>query len=872
MLNRHKNWLVHKQTACGKGFSNPFMVGCRDLFLRGTHTHEAGQILDEEQLAFLADLGVPDGQASQTIIPNNTTFQTEDLDTYDSDCDDLSNAQAVLMANISNYGSDVIFEVSHFDIYLNDDMENQKKLALIEQVDSLEQNLSKQIKENESLLQTFTVFKSESKEKEDKCMENEIDLEKKIKELDNIIYKVCQSTQKVHMLTKPQGFYDNIRKQALETLILEEDSRSKMSEKAKDPEVIQKKFSHKPIAYEKLNRLTEDFGKHFTPQQELSAEQAFWLRISNPTIKSSDEPPVKVEVLNELPKASLVNASLKKLKFHLAQFEHTKAVFNNEIIPFLKSLKDIFNVFDNDILNDITKELLLENDRLLKQNMSRDVLLTVMNSMSVNNESVNVELQRSESCDKYFNLDTELSKSQHAYNDLLKSHSQLKKHCISLEFSIQLNQEIFQKGESCDNQNALEIPKYFENNDLKAQLQDKDTTICKLKETIKSLRKNNKEEDVNHDRCEFETINKELKNSVAKLLSENECLCKEINHEKHIFKEQFDSIKKTRVHTKEHNLICPTCKKCMLDGTHDMCFLDFVQNMNDHSKSAKKHKKQNVWKPTGHVFTEIGFKWKPTGRTFTLVDNSFPLTRITTTKIVPIKESTPSSVEMSKPEIQVYSKRPKNVKNIGSSKKANIVESKNANHSEPNHTWGSNATDISRYSSLLLLSAIYKSDDDLQGSVGVWCRYQRSIMVNVITIMASKTIRELVMAPIDYHISTSTGVILREKLAEWNGLGNEAFQDLKFTGKILGSNYVSQQPCIPPIRDDWDRLFQPMFDEYFNPPSNSVSPVQEATAPRAIDLADSPMSTSINQDAPSTSTPSTQEQEHPSIISQGFEE
>ncbi|GJT12731.1 hypothetical protein Tco_0859773 [Tanacetum coccineum] len=26
MLNRHKNWLVHKQMACGKDFSNPFMV------------------------------------------------------------------------------------------------------------------------------------------------------------------------------------------------------------------------------------------------------------------------------------------------------------------------------------------------------------------------------------------------------------------------------------------------------------------------------------------------------------------------------------------------------------------------------------------------------------------------------------------------------------------------------------------------------------------------------------------------------------------------------------------------------------------------------------------------------------------------------
>ncbi|GJT03584.1 hypothetical protein Tco_0824753 [Tanacetum coccineum] len=35
----------------------------------------------------------------------------------------------------------------------------------------------------------------------------------------------------------------------------------------------------------------------------------------------------------------------------------------------------------------------------------------------------------------------------------------------------------------------------------------------------------------------------------------------------------------------------------------------------------------------------------------------------------------------------------------------------------------------------------------------------------------------------------------------------------------LVPNPVSQQPCIPPPRDDYDRLFQPMFNEYFIPPS-----------------------------------------------------
>ncbi|GJZ98207.1 hypothetical protein Tco_0670660, partial [Tanacetum coccineum] len=45
-----------------------------------------------------------------------------------------------------------------------------------------------------------------------------------------------------------------------------------------------------------------------------------------------------------------------------------------------------------------------------------------------------------------------------------------------------------------------------------------------------------------------------------------------------------------------------------------------------------------------------------------------------------------------------------------------------------------------------------------------------------------------------------------------------------------------------------------------------------AVAPRVVDIADSPVSTSIDQDAPSTSIPSTQEQEHSLIISQGVEE
>ncbi|GJZ60630.1 retrovirus-related pol polyprotein from transposon TNT 1-94 [Tanacetum coccineum] len=757
--------------------------------------------------------------------------KNEDLDTYYSDCDDISNAKAVLMANIFNYGSDVISEVPPAETYLND-IENQSVHAM----QDFEQTPVVDVTNNE--------------------------------------------------ITSDSNIIPDI-----------------------NLEVIKQKNSHKPIDYV-LNQLSEDFGKCFVPQQELSAEQAFWYHMSNPSTKSSDASPAKMEAPKELPKVSLVNESLKKLEFHLAKFEkmvkirttpdartegewgfeHTKAIFNNEIILFLKSLKDIFNVFDKDLLNEIMEvQTVFDQMEVAVQQSSVDkqyVLLTVINSMSLNGESVNMERKINESCDKCFNLDAELLKTQNAHNDLLKSYSQLKKQCISLELSIQLNQEIFQKDESCDNQNALEIPEYFENNDLKAQLQDKDTTICKLKEIIKSMREKSKEENVNYDYCEIETKNVELENSVAKLLSKNERLCKQINHVKQVFKDQFDSIKKTRVRTKEQcdslidklnlksaenedlkaqiqdkvfvitslkndlqklkgkeivdiaaqipsantillgmfkldlkplaprllqnreayidylkytqeqvdilreiveqakakqpldneldfalqkrllshpktmsrklglkcstsncgskptgnkkndrisqtpsrnmknkveaqprkvnkknrvvkpihdvdvkhsllhvnsELIYANCKKSMFDGLHDMCLLDFVENVNSHAKSAKKHKNKifgNLW------------------------------IMITSANIVPPKKTTSHSIETQKPELKVYSRKPKNVKNVGSSKNAKIVESKNANHSEPNNAWGSNATDIPSSFSLVMTGTVRFGNDQIARIIG----------------------------------------------------------------------------------------------------------------------------------------------------------
>nr|GEZ33971.1 hypothetical protein [Tanacetum cinerariifolium] len=117
---------------------------------------------------------------------------------------------------------------------------------------------------------------------------------------------------------------------------------------------------------------------------------------------------------------------------------------------------------------------------------------------------------------------------------------------------------------------------------------------------------------------------------------------------------------------------------------------------------------------------------------------------------------------------------------------------------------------------------------------------------------------------------------LEEMHLKWqiSMLTMRASYDWSFQAKEEPTNYalVAFTSSSSSSSDNEDCLFQPMFDEYFNPSTIAVSPVQEAAAPRVEVLADSLVSIFIIQDTPSTSIPSSQEQEHSLIISQGFEE
>ncbi|GKC19024.1 retrovirus-related pol polyprotein from transposon TNT 1-94 [Tanacetum coccineum] len=144
-------------------------------------------------------------------------------------------------------------------------------------------------------------------------------------------------------------------------------------------------------------------------------------------------------------------------------------------------------------------------------------------------------------------------------------------------------------------------------------------------------------------------------------------------------------------------LKCVKCNGCMLSDNHDLCVLDFINNVNARkkSKSVKKSSKRKVWKPTGKVFTNIGYIWRPTGRTFTIVGNACPLTRITTTAEVPLRKPTALENETPKPVVTlVYSRKPRKSQTNVPVSKSKVLKSVSANKKEPSQSWGSIVSDV----------------------------------------------------------------------------------------------------------------------------------------------------------------------------------
>nr|GFA04895.1 hypothetical protein [Tanacetum cinerariifolium] len=167
-------------------------------------------VFQKEELEFLADLGIAETQSTQYVITNNAAYQADDLDAYDTDCDELNYAKIALMANLSHYGSDNIAEVYNQDNMSNNviyqdvqatstseqsnilnqsETEITKSCAQSLEIDNLKHVLSEHLKEKESLEQKVTLLKNDFQKEESQNIDRELALEKQVKELNNIVFK-----------------------------------------------------------------------------------------------------------------------------------------------------------------------------------------------------------------------------------------------------------------------------------------------------------------------------------------------------------------------------------------------------------------------------------------------------------------------------------------------------------------------------------------------------------------------------------------------------------------------------------------------------------------------------------------------------------
>nr|GEZ03399.1 retrovirus-related Pol polyprotein from transposon TNT 1-94 [Tanacetum cinerariifolium] len=231
--------------------------------------------------------------------------------------------------------------------------------------------------------------------------------------------------------------------------------------------------------------------------------------------------------------------------------------------------------------------------------------------------------------------------------------------------------------------------KCAENSDLNATLQEKVLVITALKDTLSKI----KRKVVVNEAVPLHSIDPELlKIDVAPLapksrnnrtahndylkhtqeetatlreIVENERLLNPLNTSlDYAYTKAISSVPNSELNVNP-DLKCAMCNRCLFSDNHDSCVLAYINSVNAciKFKSVKKPVNRKFWQPTGKMFTTIGHIWRPTGRTFTLVGNVSPLTRITTTAIVPLRKPIPIESNPTKPVVTlVYSRKSKAAK------------------------------------------------------------------------------------------------------------------------------------------------------------------------------------------------------------------
>ncbi|GJR80495.1 hypothetical protein Tco_0151280 [Tanacetum coccineum] len=248
---------------------------------------------------------------------------------------------------------------------------NIKEENLKKELHSVKLQLASTIQHNKLMVDEVTSLKKDFNQKENKYLEEFLDLKALKDKVEDKLFKQGQSIQTVHMMCKPRSYYDEVNKVAIgyknplclhrarqvqpalysghvivtpnhapavvrdceETLEQSEISRKKMHDKMKANACVDNKVNITPPNYSK-----ENFLATFTPQKQLTPEQLFWsqdiVKMKAEALKEQNTRPIKALTVyppntpatlvpRVLPTKSQVKINIFALRQLFSEFEKT---------------------------------------------------------------------------------------------------------------------------------------------------------------------------------------------------------------------------------------------------------------------------------------------------------------------------------------------------------------------------------------------------------------------------------------------------------------------------------------------------------------------------------------------------------------------
>ncbi|GKD36567.1 hypothetical protein Tco_1252076, partial [Tanacetum coccineum] len=368
---------------------------------------------------------------------------------------------------------------------------NIKEENLKKELHSVKMQLASTINHNKSMVEEVTSLKKDFKQKENKYLEEFLDMKALKEKVEDKLYKQDQSLQTVHMLCKPKPYYNELNKVAIgyknplcltrakqvqpalyngyeiiknnhvsalvhnteDTLEIAEITRKKMNDIMKDHECVTHNVKIAAPDYSKENYLVA-----FTPQKQLTPEQIFW---SQDLIKMKEEALKKVlptksqvkinifaliQLFSEFKKTRKKRITPTRLTEEERGFEQTKECYLTEVIPFFKTLKEHFEGIQKDLTKEIKemKDIFEELEAKVDQNVvNRKHDEIERKNLLIANDNLIADCLSKEVF--YIATNSELTVSR--FTDMYEAHTIVQTRCLELEAELSKLRDKVQKDD-----------------------------------------------------------------------------------------------------------------------------------------------------------------------------------------------------------------------------------------------------------------------------------------------------------------------------------------------------------------------------------------------------------------------------------------